>query len=684
MLNNKIKTAISFMLALLMMVPTLVVFAENELDWETYYDIREYSWSYKNKLNAIAYHDGTYVAVGDNGLIITSTNGTEWSAQKVETDCKRFRGVVYGASRFVVVGGGYYGGDEKKYSKSEILISEDGIKWKAVETEETEKYRFVSVAYNGKVFVIVDDTNYALVSPDGFNWQGYKYSDSTYSSSYKDRTTEIISDGNVFLIKKYRDLFSVYNINNLFFSNDGTNWKSINPYENMNYSYNSYPGYEEITYYNGKFVIWSSNPDYLLTSISGEDWIAEKINDPLIKYSHETNYRHVTTDGNQLFLNLLDAPYKSYVSNDGINWTVAPYEAEGALLYVNGLYILQSNKGTLTSNNGIDWTPINITNAPIYENLNSGIEIEAEYYSPKLMNESEYNHSDGVVATDGNVYFSIKRIPYSGGGDAGAPSQYCTDIYFSTDGSFNYSLYSDSRINIKNWKELGLYYGPEGAGSKYNDSKIFYGRGLFLVTSKEKIYYFDTTNMSLAQANCPEGYYINSIIYDGERFIAAGKGMLYSYNGIDWTADENFPKDKVINKLYWNRDYYVGVGDDVVVGAQRSIVRVEVNGQELTFDTPPRMISDRTFVPIRALFEEMGAEVNWDEETNTATVTQNDQTITFQMDNTAATVNGEVKEMDVPARMINDRIMIPLRFLSENLGYQVDWDDENYLVSITY
>ena len=41
----------------------------------------------------------------------------------------------------------------------------------------------------------------------------------------------------------------------------------------------------------------------------------------------------------------------------------------------------------------------------------------------------------------------------------------------------------------------------------------------------------------------------------------------------------------------------------------------------------------------------MGAEVNWDEETNTATVTQNDQTITFQMDNTAATVNGEVKEM---------------------------------------
>ena len=173
-------------------------------------------------------------------------------------------------------------------------------------------------------------------------------------------------------------------------------------------------------------------------------------------------------------------------------------------------------------------------------------------------------------------------------------------IYYSEDGNFdNYSM--SNPIQIENWNDFGNCQWTYGLRTREDDSKIFYGRGLFLVTSKGKIYYFDTTNMSLAQANCPEGYYINSIIYDGERFIAAGRGMLYSYNGIDWTADESFPKDKVINKLYWNRDYYVGVGDDVVVGAQRSIVRVEINGQELTFDTPPRMISDRTFVPIRAV-----------------------------------------------------------------------------------
>ena len=684
MLNNKIKTAISFLLALLMMVPTLVVFAENELDWETYYDIREYSWSYKNKLNAIAYHDGTYVAVGDNGLIITSTNGTEWNAQKVKLNSSGLRDVTYGASRFVVVGGdnGYKNG--KYYCYSDILTSEDGIEWTSVETKELEEHDFISVAYNGEVIVAIDSRDYALVSSDGINWQGYKYSDLNFSYSRYEYSTKVISDGNIFFIKKYKESFSNDKMNKLFISKDGINWKSIDPYKNTVYSNTSNPGYEEIIYYNGKFVIWTSNPNYLLTSTNGEDWVIEKISDPLIKYSHQADYRYITTNGNQLFLNLLDEPYKSYVSYDGINWTVAPYEAEGPLLYVNGLYILQSNKGTLTSNNGIEWTPINITNAPKYENLNSGIEIEADYYSPKLANESEYSHSGGKVATDGNVYFSTKRIAFMGGGDAGAPSKYSTDIYFSTDGNFRYSYYDGSRIVIDNWYELGLSSGPEGGDSKYDDSKIFYGRGLFLVTSKGKIYYFDTTNMSLAQANCPEGYYINSIIYDGERFIAAGRGMLYSYNGIDWTADESFPKDKVINKLYWNRDYYVGVGDDVLVGAQRSIVKVQVNGQELTFDTPPRMISDRTFVPIRALFEEMGAEVNWDEETKTATVTQNDQTITFQMDNTAATVNGEEKEMDVPARMINDRIMIPLRFLSENLGYQVDWDDENYLVSITY
>ena len=99
--------------------------------------------------------------------------------------------------------------------------------------------------------------------------------------------------------------------------------------------------------------------------------------------------------------------------------------------------------------------------------------------------------------------------------------------------------------------------------------------------------------------------------------------------------------------------------------------------------------ADRTLVPMRFLFEKLGADVTWDEATQTATATiepdLDDQFQTFgtaqaksvsvSIDNTTAVVNGQARAMDVPARMVNDRTLVPLRFLSENLGYTVTWDE---------
>ena len=53
-----------------------------------------------------------------------------------------------------------------------------------------------------------------------------------------------------------------------------------------------------------------------------------------------------------------------------------------------------------------------------------------------------------------------------------------------------------------------------------------------------------------------------------------------------------------------------------------------------------------------------------------------DDIISFSIDDTSANVNNTVKTMDVPARLINDKTMIPLRFLSEELGYKVEWDNK--------
>ena len=78
----------------------------------------------------------------------------------------------------------------------------------------------------------------------------------------------------------------------------------------------------------------------------------------------------------------------------------------------------------------------------------------------------------------------------------------------------------------------------------------------------------------------------------------------------------------------------------------------------------------------------MGAEVDWNDETQTATVTQNNTAIAFAINEADADINGQTVTMDVPAQLINGKTMVPVRFLSENLGYTVEWDDENRIITI--
>ncbi len=117
--------------------------------------------------------------------------------------------------------------------------------------------------------------------------------------------------------------------------------------------------------------------------------------------------------------------------------------------------------------------------------------------------------------------------------------------------------------------------------------------------------------------------------------------------------------------------------------AQKSAPYVCVNNTILGFETPPVTESDRTLVPMRFLFEQLGAEVTWDEATETATAKKANTTINFAIDNTTATVNGAETVMDVPARLVGDKTMVPLRFLSEEMGYNVEWDEETRMATIT-
>ena len=117
-------------------------------------------------------------------------------------------------------------------------------------------------------------------------------------------------------------------------------------------------------------------------------------------------------------------------------------------------------------------------------------------------------------------------------------------------------------------------------------------------------------------------------------------------------------------------------------------ITVLIDGEKVEFDVKPILLNDRTLVPMRAIFEALGAVVTWDDETQTAFGTDGKVVIAFQIDNnimtkSAANAQSEVIELDVPAQLINDRTLVPIRAISESFGCNVDWVDETQTVVIT-
>jgi len=108
-----------------------------------------------------------------------------------------------------------------------------------------------------------------------------------------------------------------------------------------------------------------------------------------------------------------------------------------------------------------------------------------------------------------------------------------------------------------------------------------------------------------------------------------------------------------------------------------SDIYVQFQDKILGFETPPVIEDGSTLVPMRFLFEQMGADVEWNQETQTATATLDNTAVTFAIDDTNAEVNNTPATMDVPARLINGKTMVPLRFLSEEMGFEVTWDAES-------
>ncbi|MEC1717788.1 copper amine oxidase N-terminal domain-containing protein [Schinkia azotoformans] len=105
-----------------------------------------------------------------------------------------------------------------------------------------------------------------------------------------------------------------------------------------------------------------------------------------------------------------------------------------------------------------------------------------------------------------------------------------------------------------------------------------------------------------------------------------------------------------------------------------SEAQVEIDGNLVSFSQPAVVKNGSTLVPLRGIFEALGAKVDWNQATQTVTGTKGDLTVKLTIGQKTAYVNGKAVQLAEPAQILNGSTMVPLRFIGESLGSKVSWN----------
>ena len=169
---------------------------------------------------------------------------------------------------------------------------------------------------------------------------------------------------------------------------------------------------------------------------------------------------------------------------------------------------------------------------------------------------------------------------------------------------------------------------------------------------------------------------------DADVTVTVGKNMTNGKDGkLILNSDKDTTADIVVSVKARNAQYVgtlhytfgdvAGVGTSVVMTIDSKTVLV--NNEMDTLDVAPYIKDSRTYVPLRALAQSFGADVNWDETTGEITVDGNGTKVVLEVGKTTYTVNDNEKTMDVAPELDSaaGRTLVPVRFVAEALGYTV-------------
>lgn len=118
------------------------------------------------------------------------------------------------------------------------------------------------------------------------------------------------------------------------------------------------------------------------------------------------------------------------------------------------------------------------------------------------------------------------------------------------------------------------------------------------------------------------------------------------------------------------------------VAFANSEIKVAIDGEYVEFDVKPQVVNNRTMVPLRAIFEALESDVDWDNDTQTVIAKKDGVTIIATIGSTKMYIDGEERTMDVAPIIIDGRTLVPVRFVAEAFDCDVDWDGDNNAVYI--
>ncbi len=162
-------------------------------------------------------------------------------------------------------------------------------------------------------------------------------------------------------------------------------------------------------------------------------------------------------------------------------------------------------------------------------------------------------------------------------------------------------------------------------------------------------------------------------------FAAAGSKTdpLVSKSWVDQYINQQFEQlENTIAQLKQS----AGLNHKIVLYIGKTTAYVDEKPQ--TLDVAPRLVGDYTMLPIRFVGEALEMKVDWSPSAKTVTCTKMGKTVVLPLGGQTATVDGVSKSLPAAPVMINDRILVPIRFVSESFGCRVDWDGAKQSVTI--